>query len=205
MFNGVGMENLFSDYVMAENSRCKVVKQLNWQNVMAELLYIGIVAEKGRCYRLIWKCGYRKNLKTHVNALYSLQRSLQSDEIRQKKEAVNRFVDTCRQNREFGKYYDNAFKMLNACKIEETSSERYLKTDELLDALFSDLWKECNQPFPSHKKIYYLLCALHNLPRVYFDANKQGLSGERMPIAEEEALEYAYDNMDDGLKRKYKK
>lgn len=182
-----------------------MVRQLNWQNVMAELLYIGIVAEKGRCYRFIWKCGYKKTLKKHINALHSLQRSLQSDEIRQKKEAVNRFVTVCRQNKEFGKYYDNAFKVLHVCKIEEPFSEHYLKTDKLLDALFSDLLEECNQPFSSHKKVYSLLCALHNLPRVYFDTNKQGLSGERMPITEGEALEYAYDNMDDSLKSKYKK
>ena len=34
--------------------------EMNIQNVIGELLYIGIVAEKGRCYGVRWKFGYKK-------------------------------------------------------------------------------------------------------------------------------------------------
>lgn len=47
------------------------------QNVIGELLYIGIVAEKGRCYSRRWKLGYKKTLRTHVIALNELQKCLQ--------------------------------------------------------------------------------------------------------------------------------
>ena len=47
---------------------------------------------------------------------------------------------------------------------------------------------------------------MHRQPFVLWQRRKDGgLSGESMPITEGEALEYAYDNMDDGLKSKYKK
>ena len=81
-----------------------------------------------------------------------------------------------------------------------------MKTDKLLDTLFHDVLTECSKMIISPKKKYYLLCSLHNLPRVYFDISKQGLLGEnRVPITEETALQYAFDNMDNYLKSKYKK
>ncbi len=49
------------------------------QNVIGELLYIGIVAEKGRYYGIRWKFGYKKTLRTHIIALSELQKCLQDN------------------------------------------------------------------------------------------------------------------------------
>ena len=74
---------------------------MNWQNIIAELLYIGIVAEKGRCYGVRWKYGYKKTLRKHIKALNLLQVSLQSDNIEKKKDALNSFINICNKNRNY--------------------------------------------------------------------------------------------------------
>ena len=47
---------------------------MNIQDVIGELLYIGIVAEKGRCYKKVWRFGYKRILYKHVAALNELQK-----------------------------------------------------------------------------------------------------------------------------------
>ena len=168
-----------------------MVKQLNLQSVIAELLHIGTVVEKGRCYGFRWKHGYRKTLKNHVEALNLLQLSLQYDDIEKKKNALSQFIDTCNRNPDFGRFYTHAFIQLSVLKIEGTDSVHYFKTEKLINELFMNLLTEIDLLFPSHRRIYYLLCSLHNLPRVYFDVSKQGLCGENGgPIPEDEALQY---------------
>ena len=68
---------------------------MNYQNILAELLHIGLVAEKGRCYGRRWKCGYKKALRNHVKALHLLQVSLQSDNLQKKKDAISDFIIIC--------------------------------------------------------------------------------------------------------------
>lgn len=165
---------------------------MNYQNIIAVLLYIGLVAEKGRCYGGRWKIGYKKTLKNHIRALQLLQKSLQSDDLQKKKEVINDFFIISIENPDFGKFYTHTIEKIKQHPISETDSIHWMKVDKLFDELFSDLLTELNRLFPSYKKIYYLLCALHNLPRVYFDSNKQGLSGDGGYITEDEALQYAY-------------
>jgi len=169
---------------------------LNYQNILAELLHIGLVAEKGRCYGRRWKCGYKKALRNHVKALHLLQVSLQSDNLQKKKDAISDFIIICNNNPDFGRFYTHAFGKIKETKIQETDLIHCMKVDTLFDELFFDLLAELNRFIPSHKKIYYLLCALHNLPRVYFNRSKQGLSGENGgSITEDEALQYAFSTM----------
>lgn len=136
---------------------------MNWQNIIAELLYIGIVAEKGRCYGVRWKYGYKKTLRKHIKALNLLQVSLQSDNIEKKKDALNSFINICNKNPKFGKFYNYAFQTLNDLQIEETNLVHHLKTDKLLDTLFHDVLTECSKMIISPKKytIYYVLYIIY--------------------------------------------
>ena len=52
--------------------------------------------------------------------------------------------------------------------------------------------------------MYDLLCALHNLPRVYFGKDKETLCRlKQEAISEQDAIEYAFDNMNIDMKKKY--
>ena len=79
---------------------------MNIQDSIGELLYIGIVAEKGRCYGMRWKKNYKKNLKTHIRALNKLQIVLKSNDINEIKNCVNDFINMCKKNSNFGKFYN---------------------------------------------------------------------------------------------------
>ena len=53
--------------------------------------------------------------------------------------------------------------------------------------------------------MYDLLCALHNLPRVYLSKDKETLCELRQePISEQDAIDYAFDNMNFDMKNKYR-
>jgi hypothetical protein len=44
----------------------KAVIDLRKINIYGEILYVGLVAEKGRVFSELWKYNYRKTLKLHV-------------------------------------------------------------------------------------------------------------------------------------------
>lgn len=174
------------------------------QDIIGELLYIGIVAEKGRCYGVRWKRGYKKVLKKHIWGLAELQTCLQSsnsDVMLQ----INNFVKLCNSNKEIGKLYffsNKEYKELNIRRDDKN----FNMTNKLMDALFVDLKIELNRPFIHKKKVYDLLCALHNLPRVYLGENKKTLCElKQQAICEEDAIKYSFQNMNDAMRDKYQK
>lgn len=174
------------------------------QDVIGELLYIGIVAEKGRCYGVRWKFGYKKILKKHIWGLAELQKCLQSSDS----DAVliiNNFVRLCNSNKEIGKLYFFSDKEDNVLNIKK-DGKNFNRINKLMDALFADLKIEIDRPFIHKRKVYDLLCALHNLPRVYLGENKNTLCElKQQAICEEDAIKYSFQNMNDDMQVKYQK
>lgn len=172
------------------------------QDIIGELLYIGIVAEKGRCYGVRWKFGYKKVLKKHIWGLAELQKCLQSsnsDVVL----LINNFVRLCNSNTEIGKLYFFSSKGDNELNIRR-DGKNFNKTNKLMEALFEDLKIELNRLFIHKRKVYNLLCALHNLPRVYLGENKKTLCElKQQAICEEDAIKYSFQNMDDSMREKY--
>ena len=63
---------------------------------------------------------------------------------------------------------------------------------------------EIRKPCISKKNVYVLLCALHNLPRVYLGKDKETLCELRQEaISEQDAVKYAIENMSSTMKKKY--
>ena len=76
---------------------------MNVQDVIGELLYIGFVAEKGRCYGQVWSIGYRSTIRKHISELVKLNNLFENrNEI---KLILNNFIFTCKNNNEIGKFY----------------------------------------------------------------------------------------------------
>ncbi len=170
------------------------------QDIIGELLYIGIVAEKGRCYGQMWKRGYKNVLKTHLSKLYKLQKCLQMDNSKQIIVTINDFMLTCNEIKEIGRFYH----FVNESIDRVCFGTNIPKVDMLMDDLFEELMREMNKIFLNKKRIYSLLNVMHNLPRVYLGEHKQTLCQyEHMEISEQLALEYAYANMEDEMKKKY--
>ena len=68
------------------------------QDIIGELLYIGLVAEKGRCYGVRWQFGYKRNLKKHILALNELQKCLKQKDEKQSHDTIKKFIVMCEAN-----------------------------------------------------------------------------------------------------------
>lgn len=70
--------------------------------------------------------------------------------------------------------------------------------------LFFDLVTEITKMRISKRKVYDLLCTLHNLPRVYLGKNNETLCELMLDaISEQDAIQYAFDNMSLEMKEIY--
>ena len=175
---------------------------MNKQEIVAELLYIGFVAEKGRCYNRMWQINYRKTIRKHIKIMAKLNDVL--NDIADFDCVLNELFFACRHNKEIGKFY-NFTVDINKIKLEDKYIN-YPQVNGLMQDLINDLDKEVNKVFVNNKKVYYLLCSLHNLPRVYFGRDNKTLCQlGQLSISEEEALEYSYSNMNAKERERYKK
>ena len=173
---------------------------MNIQNVIGELLYIGLVAEKGRCYGRRWRFGYKRIIYKHVAALNELQKYLLLTDEKAVYAAIENFISVCKENSEIGKFYD--FSNKEICDLQVGINS--IVVNRLMDQLFLDLMIEIKKTYIQNRKVYDLLCALHNLPRVYLGKDKETLCGlKQEAISEQDAIEYAFDNMSIDMKKKY--
>lgn len=173
---------------------------MNIQNVIGELLYIGIVAEKGRCYGTRWKFGYKKILRRHIVALNELQRCLQLLDEKDAQNTIKQFIVFCDENYEIGKFYNFCNRQINEMNV----GKNYKEVNQLINAMFLDLLTEIKKPYIKKRKVYDLLCALHNLPRVYLGKDKETLCELKQEnISEQEAIEYAIANMSSDMRNEY--
>ena len=171
------------------------------QEIIAEFLYIGIVAEKGRCYNRHWFFSYKKTLTMHIEALYKLSFFLETPRL-DVVDAINEFIRFCSCNSEISKFYPFYQKIVFETDVKLLYIE-HKRIFRAIRVLLLDLLNELNKFFPSKKKVYYLLNALHNLPRVYFK-NGGTLCGIRgCYINEDDALNYAFSNMNPKLRETY--
>ena len=173
---------------------------MNIQDVIGELLYIGIVAEKGRCYEKGWRFGYKRIIYKHVAALNELQKCLLLTDEKSVNAAIGNFITVCKENSEIGKFYNFSDQEISELHIGINS----IVVNRLMDRLFLDLLTEIRKTYIRKREVYDLLCALHNLPRVYLGKNKETLCRlKQEAISEQDAIEYAFDNMNTDMKKKY--
>lgn len=173
---------------------------MNIQNVIGELLYIGIIAEKGRCYGTRWKFGYKRTLRRHIIALNELQKCLQSHDEKVVYTVIEKFVEVCNENHEIGKFYNFSNKQIGEIYLGKSNKI----VNQLINEIFLGLLTEIKKPCIRKRKVYDLLCVLHNLPRVYLGKDKETLCElKQEAISEQEAIEYAFDNMSSDMKKKY--
>ncbi len=173
---------------------------MNIHDVIGELLYIGIVAERGRCYGKCWKFGYKKTLRRHVIELNKLQKCLQSDDKEFVKAVIEEFISVCNDNPEIGKFYNFQTNQVDKLYVGKGN----IIIDRFIKELFLELTTEINRPIIFKKKVYYILCALHNLPRIYLGKDKATLCNlNQEGILERDAIRYSLENMTVDMKKKY--
>lgn len=143
--------------------------------VFGELLYVGLVFEKGRCRSSgIWKRSYSKSLKKHIGLLREIAKCMQKEfDIENDNYLLRKVYNEIQCDDILKKFYP-----FNVA-IDEVSKKNYLitvcnnnnkhmKIIELMIKLFENILFELDKGFKKDKdKISRLVFALHNLPRVY--------------------------------------
>ena len=87
----------------------------------------------------------------------------------------------------------------------EEDNKEFDKVNYLLRLLMNDAVTEINSIFTDRKNIYNIIRSLHNLPRVYLGKEKHTLCElNQIEITQEEALKYAFQNMNETNTKKYK-
>lgn len=182
--------------------------------VFGELLYMGLVYEKGRCKSNgLWKHGYSKSLKKHINLLKEIVICMQNEF---EKEEDNIFL----RNIYNEVYCDNVLKKVYAFNessdklimkrfiITDCSDEnKHLDVIVLIHKLLEEVSLELDKGLrKDKKKISRLLFSLHNLPRVFLNKEADTLySLGNAGIEVDDAIRYARMSMDKELLCKYKK
>lgn len=106
---------------------------------------------------------------------------------------IEKFIAVCNENYEIGKFYNFSNRQIGEMHVGKS----YKHINKMINQMLLDLLEEIKKSYILKKKVYDLLCALHNLPRVYLGKGKETLC--RL----EEAIEYSFDNMSFDLKKKY--
>lgn len=159
---------------------------------LAEILYIGSVAEKGRCCGVRWTGKYKRVLKLHV---FELRRifSVFSD-VSSIDDVLKEFRMICEKEYEIGKFYSTI--TWHESNQWSDIQEIFPEILQLMKKILDELGSELDKIFVNKRKVYNLLNCLHNLPRVFFDENEETLCNMKYrPITEKEALEYTFANL----------
>ena len=157
---------------------------------LAEIVYIGLVAEKGRCYGTMWTRKYKEILKLHIlelrKIIYLFLDASKIDDV------LEEFREICEKEYEIGKFYANVDWKSDVTWL--CSKESHTKIIRLMIILLDEVELELNKLFVNKRKVYILLNSLHNLPRVFFDENEETICNMRHEtISEEDAFKYAYE------------
>lgn len=171
------------------------------EKMICKILYIGIVAERGRCYKRIWNIGYKKTLKIHIKSLLEVSKLL--NDTSNSRFVIEKFLCTCCENKEIGKFY-NAY---NFRYIESIENENYSyqNVNELIYVLLSEVANQLNKFIINKMKVYMLLNMLHNLPKVYFAQIKDESDGfKKMSMEVKDAMDYLMCNISPDIENKVK-
>ncbi|MDQ2088217.1 hypothetical protein RBH29_17475 [Herbivorax sp. ANBcel31] len=185
-------------------------------SVFGELLYIGFVCEKGRCKSSgLWKWGYKKILYKHIVLLKHMIQCILVNKVTENDSYVlKKIVLLIQKEKHIGRYYpikEEILTKLHECNYSIINSVDLGVSIKNINLLMSDIINEILElldrgVFVDKKKITMLIRALHNLPRVYLKKNLQTICDLNQPSIEyKDAIQYAFSNMDENTKQKYKK
>ncbi|MBP1903782.1 hypothetical protein J2Z32_000394 [Paenibacillus turicensis] len=182
-------------------------------NIYGEILYIGLVAEKGRVFNEIWKYNYRKTLKLHVSMWQKiLMRMCDTAYNNEDEQLLREFFELCKKRKDIGKYYNTLIESFSEIEqIITTCTENVDNTHEetVIISLMNDLFLELTELLKpklivDRKKIHLVIRVLHNLPRFFLQNPQTYIYGlKNVASSFYDVIEYSFGNMDQDMKDRY--
>lgn len=180
---------------------------------LSELLYVGLVFEKGRCKSSgVWKMSYRKSLLNHIELLYKIAICMISDSTLEEINSLLQDILTqIKKNSILRLHYPITAHSISIWEKDEWIITYVEKRNDcigvynLMVYLLEDLLTELKKTFRKDKKrVSMIITSLHNLPRVSLDASYETLCNLKMDgVSPGEVLEYANLSMDSDAKIRY--
>lgn len=177
-------------------------------SVFGELLYIGVVFEKGR-YKSsgIWRFSYTRNFKKHIKLLVRVAECMQNQfDVETDNIILRKVCCEIQSDKVLNKYYP-FYKEVNEVNYDGTmitecqDSNQHIEIINLILKLLEDILIELDKGTKKDKeKIGRIIFVLHNLPRVYLreKANTLCMLGQK-GITLDEAFAYSKSWMDEDM------
>lgn len=176
---------------------------------LGQLLYAGFVYEKCRC-GVTWRHAYIKSLKNHLELLKSVAMVIDSEYSCEEDNLFwNNITDEIRRDGKLSKHYSvivsNNRKEDKSLFISRCNKDNQHKdVIALIKRLLDDLLCELNKFVKDKDKIWRMLHALHNLPRVFLCEEEAEMENVQvMGISPKEAFEYARSIMTEKMQTLY--
>ena len=181
-------------------------------SVLGELLYIGLVCEKGRAKSSgIWGYSYKKSVKRHVEILKKITKCMQDEFNVENDNAFLRRVcleincdktlRRCYPLKEMLSELVSGQNIITTWKEENKHVEIICLIDKMLEDILMELKKKVGK---DKERISNLMHALHNLPRVYLNTEDVlRPPHEKFGIDSETAMKYCKLGMDENMLKTY--
>lgn len=170
-----------------------------------QILDTGIQYEKGRKVGKHWKIGERKRLIKEVLFWQSLFTFIEKKKngIECADEVFNNLKRLCEQYKlpNYERALGMKSELINSNCVFERKQDEEIIIDKLMKALLLDL-KENLEVNKDKEKVYRILIVLHNLPKAMYGRNV--LNCNCNLVSYSDALSYAKNCMDEGMKEDYK-
>lgn len=182
-------------------------------SVYGEILYMGLVTEKGRVYSELWKYNYRKALKIQV-ALWQriLRRMMDNKYTEEDVQLLKDFIELCKNRKEIGEYYRpqiNSFSEIEQLINSGIEQSHNSKEDIVILNFMNDLVLELVELlkpkiFVNRNQVHLVIRALHNLPKYFLQNPQTDIYGLKNVATDfQNVIEYSFGNMDQSMKNRY--
>ncbi len=182
-------------------------------HLYGEILYIGLVAEKGRVFGQLWRSSYRKTLRIHI-ALWQkiIKRMIVSDYREEDEQLVMEFIELCKKRNEIGKYYKtliDSFSELEQKVLICAEKVPHSQEEKVIINFMNDLVIELTELLKprmlgNRNKIYLTIRALHNLPRIFLSNSQAHIYGlNNVASTFHDVIEFSFSNMDQEMQNRF--
>lgn len=174
--------------------------------ILAEILYVGFCFEKGRVYTNYLKPWYKKKLKSQVEIWVKLISIIDKPKLEREDYII--IEELKKMSRSYGfKHYDAYISSIDFSSLDNVLqtnpfSDRQKELIKFIMVLLQDLQKVL-KGYCKRKEVFFLLRTLHNLPKALFTEDEL-INKSQRALCCDDAINYAFSNMSDEMKLKYK-
>lgn len=180
---------------------------LDKNNLYSQMLYVGLVCEKGNIYQKFWRFRYRKRLILQSKIWDQILNIMTEDVFNETdKILLENITKVIKDDDQLYKYYNVPLSIIGQIRENSysdiNSTHIAVKEREIIDLmkeLNGELLANTKKIFVNKRLVHNILDSMHNLPRVFLPSNQSNYR----KIDINDAIDYSFNSMNNQLKNKY--